>query len=256
MSSTSNKLSGKVGVILGVTGIVGSGVAYNYLKEGATVVGVGRDKTKLAEVAKKFGDLSKHFIPVVFGDYHDEKAATALRDAVHKALPKDKQIDHVVSSIGFVYGSESPSKGGVKDLKAAFEEGLYPNVVAVQAFLPELKQRDGSTFSFVSGGLAHFSAPEYLNAWTGSLKGAALNALFNTVTAEVAKDGGKTRVGNYCIHYGVAYSGSDKNQWGMPGIDNNVFGAAFTAFATGSAKGRHVCYEKHDAIKDQIASYA
>jgi len=228
----------------------------NYLKEGATVVGVGRDKVKLAELAKKLGDLSKHFIPVVFGDYHDEKSATSLRDAVHAALPKDSKIDHVVTSLGFVLGSESPSKSGVKDLKAAFDEGLYPNLVAVQAFLPELKPRDGSTFSFISGGLAHFSGPDYLGAWTGSLKGAAINALFNTVTAEVAKDSGKTRVGNYCIHYGVSYPGSDKNQWGMPAIDTNVFGAVFTAFAGGSGKGRQVCYEKHDAIKEQIASYA
>jgi len=252
----STKLSGKVAVILGATGIVGSGAVYNYLTEGATVVGVGRDKTKLAELAKKLGDLSKHFIPVVFGDYGDEKAATSLRDAVYKALPKDHKVDHVLSSIGFVYGSESPSKSGVKDLKAAFEDGLYPNLVSVQAFLPDLKTREGSTFSFVSGGLAHFSGPDYLGAWTGSLKGAAINALYNTVTAEVAKDGGKTRIGNYCIHYGVSYPGSDKNQWGMPAINTNTFGACFTAFATGSAKGRQVCYEKHDLIKDQIASYA
>jgi len=192
----------------------------------------------------------------VFGDYQDEKAAITLHDAVHRALPNGSKIDHVLAAVGFVLDSDSPTKGGVKDLKAAFEEGLYPNLVGVQAFLPELKQREGSTFSLISGGLSHFSAPEYLGAWTGSLKGAALNALFHTLTAEVIKDNGKTRIGNYCIHYGVAYPGSDKNQWGMTAINTNTFGAVFTAFAAGSAKGRQVCFENHDAIKEQIASFA
>jgi len=220
------------------------------------VVAVGREKGKLATLAKNLGDASKHLIQVVFADYGDEKAATSLRDAVHAALPKDAKVDHVVTSIGFVQNSEAPSKSGVKALKAAFDEGLYPNVVAAQAFLADLKTRDGSTFSLVSGGLAHFSGPDYVGVWTASLKGAAINAFFNTLTAEVAKDAAKTRVGNFCIHYGVAYHGTDKNQWGLPGIDNHVFGGVFTAFASGSAKGRSVCYEKHESIKEQIQSYA
>jgi len=252
----SGKLSGKIAVVLGATGIVGSGATYNYLLEGATVVGIGRDKAKLAELAKKLGDLAKHFVPVVHTDYSDEKAATSLREAVYAALPKDSKIDHVVAAAGFVTPSDAPSKGGVKDLKKAFDEGLYPNVILVQALLSEVKQREGATFSLVSGGLAHFSGPDYLGVWTASVKGAAINALYNTVVAEVAKDGGKVRVGNYCIHYGVAYHGQDKNQWGMPGLDTHVLGGAFTAFAIGSAKGRHVCFEKHEAIKEQIASYA
>jgi len=252
----SSKLSGKIAVVLGATGIVGSGATYNYLTEGATVVGIGRDKAKLAELAKKLGDLSKHFVSVVHTDYTDEKSAVALREAIYKALPKDSKIDHVVAAAGFVINNEAPSKGGVKAVKAAFEEGLYPNLVLVQALLPEVKQREGSTFSLVSGGLSHFCSPELLGMWTACVKGAALNALFNTITAEVAKDSGKTRVGNYCIHYAVAYHGTEKNQWGMPGIDTHVLGGAFTAFAAGSAKGRQVCFEKIDAIKEQIASFA
>jgi len=251
----SGKLSGKIVVVLGATGIVGSGAVFNYLADGATVIAVGRDKKKLEELAKKQGDNAKHVIPVVFSEYNDEKAVSGLRDTVYKALPKDAHVDHVLTTLGFALSSDPPTKAGTKFLRHAFDEGLYPNFVAAQAFVPDLKAREGSTFSFVSGGLAHFSSPDVVNVWSASVKAAAINALFNTITAECAKDGAKVRIGNFCIHYGVAYHGDDKNQWGMPALDTNVMGGAFTAFATGG-KGRQICLDDKAKIKEHIQSFS
>jgi len=237
----SKSLSGKVTVILGASGIVGYGATHFHLTEGATVVAVGREKKKLEEFKKKLGSIAeKNLILVAFDDYNEEKSVGALKSAVYGALPKDTKIDHVISNLGWLPESESPTKSGVKALKATFDEALYTNVTATSAFLPDLKDREGSTFSLVSGGLAHFHSPQLLTKWTATVKNAAMNAFYLTLVAEAA--GTKVRVGNFCIHLGVAYPGGDKNQWGFPAINTMDIGGTFTLFASDtSIKGSQWC---------------
>jgi len=234
-------------VVLGATGVVGYGATYNLLKDGAVVVAVGRNEKKLQELKKKLGDdFSKQLELVVHTDYTDEKSATTLLQSVMTVLVKHivnkVQLMHVVSTLGWLNKTEIPSKSGVAALKSAFDEGLYPNVIAAQAFLPTLKQNAGATFSLVSGGLAHFSSPQVLNVWNATVKNAAINAFFLTLAAEVQEH--HCRVGNFCIHFGVTYPGGDKNQWEMPAEDTVVMGQVFSEFAKNQKiKSQQFCLE-------------
>jgi len=246
-----HNLKGKVAVVLGATGVVGSGAVHNFLASGATVVAVSRDKTKVETLAKKFGN--KQLLTVVHGDYSDEKAGAELRKSVLKVLPKGAQVDHVVAALGFNPTTDGgPVKTGTAPLKTCFDDALYPVIISAQAFLPEMQKVEGSTFSMVSGGLAHFCSDGTLQWWTATVKNAAINGLFLALVAEHAKH--KVRVANFCIHFGVAYAGDSKNQWGMDGADTNDLGKAFTAFASTSAVSQQYCLTGIDKLKEQVAS--
>ncbi len=49
---------GKVAVVLGATGVVGSGAVHEFLRQGATVVAVSRTAAKLDELQKQASVLS------------------------------------------------------------------------------------------------------------------------------------------------------------------------------------------------------
>jgi len=247
-----SKSFGKIVVVLGATGVIAYGAAYNFLVDGATVVAVGREKKKLEEFAGKLKQYAKNLILVPFSNYLEEKGADNLRDTVLQALPKGSKIDHVLTNLGWSLDGVSPIRSGVKDLKAAFETGLYPNIVAMEAFGPLLKEREGSSFMMVSGGFAHYSNKELLPIWTTTVMNGAKNALFFTLKAEM--EGTKVRIGNFCVHFGVTYPDSDKTQLGYPGRNTNELGVGFTTFAGNtSIESSHFCLELPDSEKDTAA---
>jgi len=231
-----NTLKDKVVVILGVTGIVGSGAAHAFLSQGAVVVGVSRDQKKLDETKKSFGDLGKAFLSVV-GQFDNEAHALKAATEVKKVL-NNKPYDHVVSVMGFVrIAPGGPSQTKLADLTGSFEDCLYPHIIATSAFLGDLKKRPGASYTVVSGGFAHFCPdPTY---WLASVKNAALNALNLGLAAETKDDA--VRVNTMCIHFGVAAHGGDKNQLGMPADDTYRLGPAFTALAKSSQRGKVLC---------------
>lgn len=230
--------AGKNVVILGATGVVGSGVVRKFLDAGAAVVGVSRSADKLMRLreAVKIG-VEEPFQGIV-GDFRDEVSAAEVRRAVGAALG-DRAIDHVVSAQGFVNFAAPPTQAPIEALKGALDDGLYNNLLAAKAFLPGLKGREGSSFTLVSGGLSHIPPPNP-SLWLGTVKNAAINALTLALAAETAAD--KVRVNTICIHFGVAPVGGSKNQFGMPSDGDTLrLAPAFLGVARGSQKGQLVC---------------
>ena len=228
----------RVVVIIGATGVVGSGVVRKYLDAGATVVGVSRSASKLEQLKQQMKiQASEPFLSVV-GDFKDEASATEVKKAVAAAL-EGKAIDHVVSVQGFVAFAKAPTSTPTEELKAALDDGLFNNLLAAKAFLPDLKDREGATFTLVSGGLAHMPPPN-ISLWLGTVKNAALNALTLALAAETAND--KVRLNTVCLHFGVAPLGGDKNQFGMSTEGDTLrLAPAFLGIARGTQKGQLLC---------------
>jgi NAD(P)-dependent dehydrogenase (short-subunit alcohol dehydrogenase family) len=228
----------RVVVVIGASGVVGSGIVRKYLDAGATVVGVSRSASKLEQLKQQMKiQGSEPFVPVV-GDFKDEASTAEAKKAVVAALG-GKPIDHVVSVQGFVSYAKAPTSTPTEDLKAALDDGLFNNLLAAKAFLPDLKPREGSTFTLVSGGLAHMPPPN-ITLWLGTVKNAALNALTLALAAETAKD--KVRLNTVCIHFGVAPVGGDKNQFGMNTEGDTLrLAPAFLGLARGKQKGQLLC---------------
>jgi NAD(P)-dependent dehydrogenase (short-subunit alcohol dehydrogenase family) len=228
----------RVAVVIGASGVVGSGIVRKYLDAGATVVGVSRASSKLDQLKQQIKiQASERFIPVV-GDFKDEASAGAAKKAIATALG-GKPIDHIVSVQGFVAYGKAPTETPVQQLKSALDDGLFNNLLAAQTFLPDLKGREGSSFTLVSGGLAHIPPPN-VSLWLATIKNASINALTLALAAETASD--KVRVNTVCIHFGVAPVGGDKNQFGIPTeADTLRLGPAFLGVARGTQKGQLIC---------------
>jgi NADPH:quinone reductase-like Zn-dependent oxidoreductase len=85
-SSPSHQMSfaGKVVVVFGATGVVGSGAANAFLNEGATVLAVGRDLSKLQALKGKVEkNANLHFVT---GDYTSEAVTKKLHEDIKAAL--------------------------------------------------------------------------------------------------------------------------------------------------------------------------
>jgi NAD(P)-dependent dehydrogenase (short-subunit alcohol dehydrogenase family) len=225
-------------VVIGATGVVGSGVVRKYLDAGANVIGVSRSAENLAKLKQQIGIKDSEPFQGVVGDFKDDSSAASVKGAVDAVL-KGQPIQHVVSVQGFVEFAKNPTETPLTALRSALDNGLYNNLLAAQSFLPGLKSRDGSSFTLVSGGLAHIPPP-MIGVWMGSVKNAAINALQNALTTETAND--KVRVNTVCIHFGVAPVGGDKNQFGMPAERDTLgLASAFLGIAKGTHKGNLIC---------------
>jgi len=228
----------QVAVVLGATGVVGSGVVRKFLDAGATVVGVSRSAAKLEQLRRTLEIGEAEPFHGVVADFTDEEAAVAARQAVDEALG-GRPIDHVVSVQGFVNIVQVPTATALDDVKGAFDDGFYNNLLAAKVFLPDLKPRAGSSFTLVSGGLAHFPPPNP-KLWLATIKNAAVNALTFALAAETASD--EVRVNTICIHFSVAAIGGERNGLGIPAESNTLrLAPAFLAVARGTQKGQVIC---------------
>jgi NAD(P)-dependent dehydrogenase (short-subunit alcohol dehydrogenase family) len=225
-------------VIVGATGVVGSGVTRKYLDAGARVIGVSRSGDRLDALAEtmaiKSGDA---FVPVV-ASFATEDDAAAAKEAIVAAIG-NATLQHVVSAQGFVTPGKLPTETPIATLQTALEDGLYNNVLAAKALLPMIKEREGASFTLVSGGFAHFPPPDP-SFWLGTVKNAAVNAFTYALAAETAKS--KARANTVCIHVGVAPPGGDKNQFGMETEGDTLrLAPVFLGLARGDSRGQVVC---------------
>ena len=90
----------KTVVVLGATGVVGSGVVRKYLDAGATVVGVSRNGSNLERLKQQIGISDREPFVGVVGDFVTEASAAEVFLSVAAALG-GRAIDHVVSVLGF-----------------------------------------------------------------------------------------------------------------------------------------------------------
>lgn len=169
--------------------------------QGATVVAVSRAQDKLDTLRKDLehllGEEAKALHTVV-ADWNTDAAAAAALAAV-KRVVGGRPLDHVVSSLGFVTAlAGGPTKHTAAELAGALDGEFFPLFRSAAVFLPELKvalralcvwphgrslhshrvpnqDREGSSFSLVSGGFAH--GAYVLDLWSATVKNAAINAL-------------------------------------------------------------------------------
>lgn len=239
----------KVIVIAGATGTVGSGIVRAFLNEGAQVVGISRNAQNLDELKKTISLKPDEPFYAVVGDFtNDAEAAKTKQDV--SAILKGKSIDHIVSSVGFVTYASAPTKTDSQMVRDAFDNGFFNSVLMAKYFLPELKNQEGSSYTMISGGLAH-GLPGFIpnaeNLWLATAKNAAVNSLTYGLNAETIND--KVRVNTICIHFGIAPIGGTTNKMGMQADqDTLALAPAFLEVAKGTVKGEVICLDTWDDV--------
>lgn len=236
--SSVNSFKDKVVVVAGATGVIGSGVARRFLDEGATVVSISRDPERLQLLRTQLEIKPGESLLDVVGEFKTEQSAAEVRATVKEVLG-GRPVDHVVAALGFFSIDSIPTATSLSTVKHALDDGLLTNFLAAQAFLPELETREGSSFTLVSGGLAH-SPPADPRLWLGTLKNAAVNALTWGLASETLKS--EVRVNTVCIHFNVAPHLGTTNRFGMPAEGTTRrLAPVFTRLARSTTRGQVIC---------------
>ncbi len=173
-------LRGKTALITGGSRGIGRSIAEAYLKEGARVMIVARDREELKaakEDLKKLGEVES--CPA------DVSRSGDVRAAVEATLHVFGRIDVLVNGAG-IYGPIGPSEEvDFEKWKNTFEVNVFGTFRMMQEVIPHMKsQKSGKIINFSGGGdgpLARFSAYH-------ASKGAIVR-LTETIAAEVSEYG-------------------------------------------------------------------
>lgn len=137
-------------LVIGATGIVGSGIAAALLNAGWTVLALGRNANRLAALAGTHNGAIKTIVGSIDSEEAAEKAAADVRN-VHAGL------DAVITTV-----NQPPESARLLDMSAkALADMFHNNVVthhnAAKSFLKMLAP--GGRYIGMGGGMADFTVP-------------------------------------------------------------------------------------------------
>ena len=140
-------LNGKIALITGGTSGIGFATAELFIREGAKVAIIGRDKERLSESKEKILNASdENLLPVQC----DVRKENDIQNAISLVVERLKKIDIVVNNAGITYSApiEETSLDLSENLNAVNNTGYF--LVAREAFENFKKQKTGGVFVFVA----------------------------------------------------------------------------------------------------------
>jgi 2,3-dihydroxy-2,3-dihydrophenylpropionate dehydrogenase len=160
-------LEGYVALVTGGGSGIGAAVAQRYVSEGASVVVMGLDQTRLDAVVKTASDPAR-----MLGLAGDVRSAGHLAAAVSTAVDRFGRLDTLVPNAGLWDFQRQLTKLTAEELTASFDELFSVNVkgylLAAHAAWPELVKTRGSivmTLSnaslYVNGGGPLYTASKH-----------------------------------------------------------------------------------------------
>jgi NADP-dependent 3-hydroxy acid dehydrogenase YdfG len=182
-TSRSGRLTGRVAVVTGATSGIGRAVALQLVGEGATVIAIGRDETRLTGLAKEAdgpGTLVAEQLDLTDDAARDTFAAALVASHGH--------LDHLVHSAGG-YARASVAESSVTDFDAQYAANVRAPFALTRALLPALQAAGGRRIADVivvnssqgvraTGGTSQFAATQH-----------AMRAVADSLREEVNADG-------------------------------------------------------------------
>lgn len=211
-------MSQKTVLVFGGSGIVGQGAIRALLEKAYRVVAVFRDAESADKAKSRLGNPSENTFVSVLGTLDSDEAASALRDSVNKA----GEITDVLASIGGWWQKGPILQQSLEEYNAVQKGHLQPHFMAVKTFLPLIADKEGSSYTFITGGLSNYVVPNagFITLFVGAVAKLALVVRSEYSTKPV-------RVNEFCICTPVqpwdAVSG---------GVSNLDMGRAITGVVT------------------------
>jgi NAD(P)-dependent dehydrogenase (short-subunit alcohol dehydrogenase family) len=131
------RLAGRVAIVTGAAKGLGKAIAFEFLREGATVVLVDRDSSSLDKTQKELDKMYRNNAVAIVTDITKKRQ---VREMVQKTLKQLKKIDILINNAGIV------AKNWVIDLtEEVWNKVMDTNIKSVylcsQAVLPHMIQR-------------------------------------------------------------------------------------------------------------------
>ncbi|PSC75546.1 peroxisomal trans-2-enoyl-reductase-like [Micractinium conductrix] len=175
-----NRLAGRLAVVGGASGIVGSGISRQLLMEGAKVVALLRREDQKAGLLRECqGAPVENLFPVVVEDVSkEEQVAAFVRDVVAAHGP----IDHAVSCFGAWWSGGVLTEQSYDEFSQVIANFAGSHFVFSKYVLPQMSQSPTSSFLYITGGVGK----RVLSADSGlaTVGGAALYGVVRAAQAQ------------------------------------------------------------------------
>ncbi|MCB0851831.1 MAG: SDR family NAD(P)-dependent oxidoreductase, partial [Bacteroidetes bacterium] len=186
-------LSGKVAIITGSSMGIGKAIAWEFAKQGASIVLNARNPEKLSKALAEFEEKNIPAIAVA-GDVSNWEDVEKMTQATIEAFG---QIDILINNAGVA------TRGSVENMshdvfRKVLDVNVLGSVFPAKSALPYLKQTRGSVV-FVSS-IASFHGLPFNSVYCASKD--ALKAFSESFRLETERDG---------IHTGIAFVGFTEN---------------------------------------------
>jgi hypothetical protein len=123
------------------------------LKHGAKVWVSSRSQQKLDEFKNWLPENLRSKVGMIKGEIDTEKGAAAVRDEI---LSKEKQINHVVSSLGGYWDKGMLSQQSLTEFNRVLNECVTSHFVVYKTFAPKLTETSNSTYTFITGSIGEW----------------------------------------------------------------------------------------------------
>jgi NAD(P)-dependent dehydrogenase (short-subunit alcohol dehydrogenase family) len=185
MSKDPSDLSGRIAVVTGASGVLGSGMARTLAGAGATVVAVARNLSRLEDVVASVSDGGR--VIALAADVTDRNSLRNLREEVRERVGVPDIL--VNGAGGNVPGATLPDGGDVFELAAtsvreAMDLNYFGALLTTQSFGEDLMSGGGASIVNVSSMTAHRAVSRVIGY--GGAK-AALENLTRWLAVELAK---------------------------------------------------------------------
>jgi NAD(P)-dependent dehydrogenase (short-subunit alcohol dehydrogenase family) len=140
-------MDGRVALIAGGAGTVGSGIVHAFLQAGATVIVPSRDRARLDALRDALDERER--VIGIEADVATPEGAARVRAAVER--DHGGQIDHLVTSLGGAWQGKPLRELDLDAFRAVLHEYCGSHFVAMRALLPLLEDRAGASYTIISG---------------------------------------------------------------------------------------------------------
>jgi short-subunit dehydrogenase len=179
---------GKSVIIIGASGGLGSSFAKAFAGEGARVLLAGRNETRLKLLASRIGGETA--IGVV-----DITSGQSVTELAELAKAWCGEIDILVNASGYD-ARKSLLKHSLEEIRESLDTNLLGAVLLTQAFLPLMKQREGSIIIHIGGFADERLAFPYYSVDVASRAG--VFSFVEAMNRELELEGSKVKVGYFC----------------------------------------------------------
>jgi 3-oxoacyl-[acyl-carrier protein] reductase len=155
MASNKTALEGKVVLVLGGAGVVGSGAVYQLLRGGATVVVPSRSQARLDNLQAWLthhlpGEKQRGKLVCIHDDAGTKEGLLRVLERI-KGIDDADGVDHVLASLGSWSNAGPLVERSVEEFRREMRDSVETHFVALSTLLPILRDKAGSSYTIITG---------------------------------------------------------------------------------------------------------
>jgi len=203
-----NSISGKVALITGATGNLGSAVAFAFQKAGARMILVGRSAESLSRAFENLSESPDYFL---IGDV-DLTNEEDVREVATSAYKRFGRIDVLVNTVGTFRGGKTVHEEDMETWDFLFKINLNTTLLTCRAVIPYMIQQN-------SGKIINTASRSGLLGSAGYAAYSASKSAVIRLTESLAKELTDHNINVNCIIPGTI--DTPQNRQSMPDADHS-----------------------------------